>query len=281
MIGPWSSAPNSMSESKLACVCIQWFTATRCASKLEFHPPMVESRPRGTTVTRKIGTPVPFAPCPASVIGCVPEMTVAAVALPVMSLVPSKKMTQRRPARSRTSRPIRVNAGGPLPPLTMRLPAMPSLATAGARLPNLACSRAASTSGQRLYWSGWITPPASCVLQRPSVIESPNVTIVPDAVPESTSTTATQYTGKLPALSGTAVKPAPEVLAVSRSNRCGSASALLQPRQRGGHCAGALQALLRHPADHLGPARGQDAQPPAHGEPHQPAVQLDADLLVL
>src|SRR6266849_10829625 len=58
-------------------------------------------------------------------------------------------------------------------------------------------------------------------------------------------------------------------------------SALLQPRQRGRHRAGPLQPLLRHPADHLGPAGGEDAQPAAHREPQEPAVQLDADLLVL
>src|SRR5256885_17088646 len=77
------------------------------------------------------------------------------------------------------------------------------------------------------------------------------------------------------------VRPKSKGLPDRTLSGCDGASALLQTRQRGGDCAGALQALLRHPADHLGPARGQDAQPAAHGEPQQPTVQLDADLLVL
>src|SRR5712671_7242698 len=61
----------------------------------------------------------------------------------------------------------------------------------------------------------------------------------------------------------------------------GGCSALLQPRQGGCDGAGSLQTLLGHPADHLGPAGGEDAQPAAHGQAQESAVQLDPDLLVL
>src|SRR5215470_5259986 len=97
------------------------------------------------------------------------------------------------------------------------------------------------------------------------------------------STSTLPSSAALPAL-GRVVKTSsasviPQVLA--RPTDHGAGSALLEPRQGGGDGAGSLQALLRHPADHLGPARREDAEPAAHGEPHQSAVQLDADLLVL
>src|SRR3954470_6604787 len=54
---------------------------------------------------------------------------------------------------------------------------------------------------------------------------------------------------------------------------------LLEPRHRGSDGAGALEALLRHPADHLRASRGEDPEPPVHGELEEPGVQLHLDLL--
>ncbi len=116
-----------------------------------------------------------------------------------MSLVPSKKITWLAPDSASTSRSRRSSAGGPLPPDTTRLPAMPALATALRWSSGSAARRVARMSVQRWYWSGTTTPPPSSpplvvVLQRPSVIESPSVTIVLRVL-DITSTAPTQYTG--------------------------------------------------------------------------------------
>src|SRR5712691_13414004 len=55
-------------------------------------------------------------------------------------------------------------------------------------------------------------------------------------------------------------------------------SALLEARQRAGDGRGTAEAFHRQPAHHLAAAQRHHAEPPAHGQFQQAAVQLDVDL---
>ena len=118
-----------------------------------------------------------------------PAITWAAPALRRMSFVPSNTITCVAPARCRTSRSSRsiavglLGGGTRLSRVTV-LPPMPSLTMP--RSPRPASSRrSATTSSQRSC--------ASSVAHVPSVMESPNATIVPFAVSDSTSIDDTRY----------------------------------------------------------------------------------------
>src|SRR5580658_6847546 len=84
-----------------------------------------------------------------------------------------------------TSRSKRARALTPAPSPRMRLPEMPSLTMATLAVAGLACRRCASTLGQLRSVLGLDVAP--------SVIESPNATMVPASAGAATSTAETQY----------------------------------------------------------------------------------------
>src|SRR6202034_3744487 len=89
------------------------------------------------------------------------------------------------PGWLRTSRSKRASALIPAPSLSRRFPEMPSLTMATSAVDLFAARRTASWLGQLASLFG--------VEVAPTVIESPNATMVPDFAGASTSTPSIQY----------------------------------------------------------------------------------------
>src|SRR4051812_9348516 len=104
--------------------------------------------------------------------------------------------------------------------------------------------------------------------------------------PQAASPSSTSVRAISAALSGEGSVLKTSIASVTRGDVPGAARgcqrpalALLEPRHGGSDGARTLQALLRHPADHLRASRGEDPEPPVHGELEEPGVQLHLDLL--